>query len=77
MRRRTWPWRRSLIAACEHAQRQRAELNRINVFPVRNLRDAGEVDVAAANENAGAGTFLESIESFSEYIAAIGLAVAI
>lgn len=26
--------RRSLIAACEHAQRQRAELNRINVFPV-------------------------------------------
>lgn len=27
-------FRRSLIAACEHAQRQRAELNRINVFPV-------------------------------------------
>jgi DegV family protein with EDD domain len=26
--------RRALIAACEHAQRQRAELNRINVFPV-------------------------------------------
>ncbi len=26
--------RRSLLAACEHAQRQRAELNRINVFPV-------------------------------------------
>lgn len=26
--------RRSLIAACEYAQRQRAELNRINVFPV-------------------------------------------
>jgi uncharacterized protein len=26
--------RRSLIAACDHAQRQRAELNRINVFPV-------------------------------------------
>ncbi|MDH3270949.1 MAG: DegV family EDD domain-containing protein [Gemmatimonadota bacterium] len=26
--------RRSLIAACEFAQRQRAELNRINVFPV-------------------------------------------
>lgn len=26
--------RRSLIAACEHAQQQRAELNRINVFPV-------------------------------------------
>lgn len=26
--------RRSLIAACEHAQHQRAELNRINVFPV-------------------------------------------
>ena len=26
--------RRSLIAACEHAQGQRAELNRINVFPV-------------------------------------------
>jgi DegV family protein with EDD domain len=26
--------RRSLIAACEHAQLQRAELNRINVFPV-------------------------------------------
>jgi DegV family protein with EDD domain len=26
--------RRSLIAACDYAQRQRAELNRINVFPV-------------------------------------------
>ncbi len=26
--------RRSLVAACEHAQRQRGELNRINVFPV-------------------------------------------
>ena len=26
--------RRSLLAACEYAQRQRAELNRINVFPV-------------------------------------------
>ncbi len=26
--------RRALIAACQHAQRQRAELNRINVFPV-------------------------------------------
>ena len=26
--------RRSLFAACDHAQRQRAELNRINVFPV-------------------------------------------
>lgn len=26
--------RRSLIAACDHAQRQRGELNRINVFPV-------------------------------------------
>lgn len=26
--------RRSLIAACDHAQLQRAELNRINVFPV-------------------------------------------
>ncbi len=26
--------RRALLAACEHAQRQRAELNRINVFPV-------------------------------------------
>ena len=26
--------RRSLIAACEYAERQRAELNRINVFPV-------------------------------------------
>lgn len=26
--------RRSLVAACDHAQRQRAELNRINVFPV-------------------------------------------
>jgi DegV family protein with EDD domain len=26
--------RRSLIAACDHAQGQRAELNRINVFPV-------------------------------------------
>jgi DegV family protein with EDD domain len=26
--------RRSLIAACEHAQGQRSELNRINVFPV-------------------------------------------
>ena len=26
--------RRSLIAACEHAQRQRGELNRINVYPV-------------------------------------------
>ncbi len=26
--------RRSLLAACEHAQRQRGELNRINVFPV-------------------------------------------
>jgi hypothetical protein len=26
--------RRSLIAACEYAQRQRSELNRINVFPV-------------------------------------------
>lgn len=26
--------RRSLIAACDHAQRYRAELNRINVFPV-------------------------------------------
>lgn len=26
--------RRSLVAACEYAQRQRAELNRINVFPV-------------------------------------------
>jgi len=26
--------RRSLMAACEHAQRQRGELNRINVFPV-------------------------------------------
>jgi len=26
--------RRSLLAACEHAQGQRAELNRINVFPV-------------------------------------------
>ena len=26
--------RRSLVAACEHAQRQRSELNRINVFPV-------------------------------------------
>lgn len=27
-------FRRSLIAACDYAQRQRAELNRINVFPV-------------------------------------------
>lgn len=26
--------RRSLVAACEYAQRQRSELNRINVFPV-------------------------------------------
>jgi DegV family protein with EDD domain len=26
--------RRALLAACEHARRQRAELNRINVFPV-------------------------------------------
>ena len=26
--------RRGLVAACDHAQRQRAELNRINVFPV-------------------------------------------
>jgi len=26
--------RRCLVAACDHAQRQRAELNRINVFPV-------------------------------------------
>src|SRR5688500_8226760 len=26
--------RRSLVAACDHAQRQRGELNRINVFPV-------------------------------------------
>ena len=26
--------RRALLAACEYAQRQRAELNRINVFPV-------------------------------------------
>jgi DegV family protein with EDD domain len=26
--------RRTLLAACEHAQRERAELNRINVFPV-------------------------------------------
>lgn len=26
--------RRTLVAACEYAQRQRAELNRINVFPV-------------------------------------------
>jgi hypothetical protein len=26
--------RRSLLAACDHAQRQRGELNRINVFPV-------------------------------------------
>ena len=26
--------RRSLIAACDYAQEQRAELNRINVFPV-------------------------------------------
>jgi DegV family protein with EDD domain len=26
--------RRSLVAACEHAQNQRGELNRINVFPV-------------------------------------------
>lgn len=26
--------RRSLVAACDHAQRQRADLNRINVFPV-------------------------------------------
>src|SRR5688500_4547880 len=26
--------RRSLMAACDHAQRQRGELNRINVFPV-------------------------------------------
>src|SRR5210317_1170423 len=26
--------RRSLVAACEYAQRQRGELNRINVFPV-------------------------------------------
>jgi DegV family protein with EDD domain len=26
--------RRSLVAACEHAERQRSELNRINVFPV-------------------------------------------
>ena len=26
--------RRALVAACDHAQRQRGELNRINVFPV-------------------------------------------
>ena len=26
--------RRSLLAACDYAQRQRDELNRINVFPV-------------------------------------------
>ena len=26
--------RRTLVAACDHAQRQRGELNRINVFPV-------------------------------------------
>lgn len=26
--------RRTLVAACDHAQRQRSELNRINVFPV-------------------------------------------
>lgn len=32
--------RRSLLAACEYAQLQRSELNRINVFPVPD-RDAG------------------------------------
>ncbi|MCK5652370.1 MAG: DAK2 domain-containing protein, partial [Gemmatimonadetes bacterium] len=32
--------RRSLLAACDYAQQQRVELNRINVFPVPD-RDTG------------------------------------